>query len=185
MNVLVLVGSLRAGSTNRQLADAAVAHLPEGVEATVFERLADLPHYSEELDHDDALPEVARDLREAVADTDAVLLVTPEYNGSLSSAVKNAVDWASRPRGASSIAGKPAAVLGASGSPNAAQWAREDGVKVLRVAGAHVIDDTVGVPASFQAFEGGRLTDADLDAELRRLVARLAGEVRGASSSAA
>lgn len=185
MNVLVLVGSLRAGSTNRQLADAAVAHLPDGVEATVFEQLAELPHYSEELDHDDALPQVARDLREAVADTDAVLLVTPEYNGSLPSAVKNAVDWASRPRGASAIAGKPAAVVGASGSPRAAQWAREDGVKVLRVAGAEVIEDTVGVGSAFQAFEDGRLTDADLDAALRSLVTRLAREVEGASSSAA
>ena len=117
MNVLVLVGSLRAGSTNQLLADAAIAHLPSGVEGTVFARLADLPHYSEDLDHDDHLPEVARDLREAVADSDAVLLVTPEYNGSMSSAVKNAVDWVSRPRGAAAIAGKPAAVIAATGSP--------------------------------------------------------------------
>ena len=78
MNVLVLVGSLRAGSTNRQLADAAVAHLPSGVEATVFARLAELPHYSEDLDTPDDLPQVARDLREAVADADALLLVSPE-----------------------------------------------------------------------------------------------------------
>ena len=70
MNVLVLVGSLRAGSTNHQLADAAIAHLPSGVDGTVFARLADLPHYSEDLDHDDALPQVARDLREAVEDGD-------------------------------------------------------------------------------------------------------------------
>ena len=175
MNVLVLVGSLRAGSTNRQLADAAIAHLPAGVEGTVFARLAELPHYSEDLDHDDELPQVARDLREAVADTDAVLLVSPEYNGSLSSAVKNAVDWASRPRGAASIAGKPAAVIAASGAPRGAQWAREDGVKVLKVAGADVIEDTVGVGSSFQAFVDGRLSDAALDAELRSLVHRLAG----------
>jgi NAD(P)H-dependent FMN reductase len=184
VNVLVLVGSLRAGSTNQQLADAAIAHLPSDVEGIVFARLADLPHYSEELDHDDALPEIARDLREAVADSDAVLLVTPEYNGSLPSAVKNAVDWASRPRGASSIAGKPAAVIGASGSPRGAQWAREDGVKVLKVAGADVLEDTVGVGASFQAFVDGRLTDEALDAELRSLVTRLAGEVEQARTAA-
>ena len=72
MNVLVLVGSLRAGATNRLLADAAVAHLPAGVDGTVFARLAELPHYSEDLDHDDEPPQVARDLREAVADADAV-----------------------------------------------------------------------------------------------------------------
>ena len=175
MNVLVLVGSLRAGSTNVQLADAAIAHLPAGVDGTVFARLADLPHYSEDLDHDDHLPQVARDLREAVADADALLLVTPEYNGSMSSAVKNAVDWASRPRGAAAIVGKPAAVIAAAGSPRAAQWAREDGVKVLKVAGAEVIEDTVGVGSSFQAFVDGRLSDDALDTALRSLVHRLAG----------
>ena len=99
----------------------------------------------------------------------------PEYNGSLSSAVKNAVDWASRPRGAASLAGKPAAVIAASGAPRGAQWAREDGVKVLKVAGADVIEDTVGVGSSFQAFVDGRLSDEALDAELRSLVHRLAG----------
>ena len=184
MNVLVLVGSLRAGSTNQQLADAAIAHLPSGVDGTVFARLADLPHYSEDLDHDDALPQVARDLREAVADADALLLVTPEYNGSMSSAVKNAVDWASRPRGAAAIVGKPAAVIAATGAPRAAQWAREDGVKVLTVAGADVIEDTVGVGSSFQAFAEGRLTDEALDAELRSLVTRLAGRVENARAAA-
>ena len=184
MNVLVLVGSLRAGSTNRHLADAAVAHLPADADATVFERLADLPHYSEELDDDDALPVVARDLREAVAGADALLLVTPEYNGSLPSALKNAVDWVSRPRGASVVAGKPAAVLGASGSPRGAQWAREDGVRVLRVAGADVLEDTLGVGSAFQAFEEGRLGDTALDAALRELVQRLAEHAAAARPAA-
>ncbi|HSO65828.1 MAG TPA: NAD(P)H-dependent oxidoreductase [Ornithinibacter sp.] len=184
MNVLVLVGSLRAGSTNQLLADAAIAHLPPGAEGTVFARLADLPHYCEDLDHDDALPEVARDLREAVADADALLLVTPEYNGSMSSAVKNAVDWASRPRGAAAITGKPAAVIAATGSPRAGQWAREDAVRVLTVAGADVIEDTVGVGSSFQAFTEGRLADEALDTELRSLVTRVAHSVEQARSAA-
>ena len=184
MNVLVLVGSLRAGSTNRQLADAAIAHLPVGVDGTVFASLAELPHYSEDLDHDDELPAVARDLREAVSDADAVLLVTPEYNGSLSSAVKNAVDWVSRPRGAAAIVGKPAAVVAASGAPRGARWAREDGVKVLTVAGAAVLEDTVGVGSAFQAFVDGRLADAALDAELRSLMIRLTAEVEQARTAA-
>ena len=184
MNVLVLVGSLRAGSTNRQLADAAIGHLPAGVVGTVFARLAELPHYSEDLDHDDDLPQVARDLREAVADADAVLLVTPEYNGSLSSAVKNAVDWASRPRGAAALAGKPAAVIAASGAPRGAQWAREDGVRVLKVAGADVLEDTVGVGSSFQAFGEGRLADETLDAQLRSLMGRLAAATTSRAAAA-
>ena len=177
MNVLVLVGSLRAGSTNAQLADAAIAHLPAEVDGTVFTRLADLPHYSEDLDHDDTLPEAARDLREAVADADAVLLVSPEYNGSLPGVLKNAVDWVSRPRGAAAIVGKPAAVIGASGSPRGALWAREDGVKVL--------EDTVGVGSAFQAFAESRLANDELDAQLRSLVNRLVDAVEQASRSAA
>jgi NAD(P)H-dependent FMN reductase len=185
MNVLVLVGSLRAGSTNALLADAAIAHLPAGVEGTVFACLADLPHYSEDLDSPVHLPQVARDLREAVADADALLLVTPEYNGSMSSAVKNAVDWASRPRGVAAIAGKPAAVVAATGSPRSAQWAREDGVRVLKVAGADVLEDTVGVGSAFEAFVDGRLSDEALDADLRALITRLAHEVETSRTSAA
>ncbi|MGL4176561.1 MAG: NADPH-dependent FMN reductase [Dermatophilaceae bacterium] len=178
MNVLVLLGSLRAASTNRQLAEAAIAHLPAGVEATVFERLADVPHYSADLDHDDHLPDSVRDLREAVAGADGILLVTPEYNGSMSSAAKNAVDWASRPRGAAPIAGVPAAVVAASGSPRGAQWARDDAVKVLRVAGADVIDDTVGIGSAYEAFADGRIADAEREAEIRALVIRLADAAR-------
>ena len=183
LNVLVLVGSLRAGSTNAQLADAAIAHLPAGVDGTVFARLAELPHYSEDLDHDDSLPEVARDLREVVADADAVLLVSPEYNGSLPGVLKNAVDWVSRPRGAAAIAGKPAAVIGASGSPRGAQWAREDGVKVLKVAGAAPLEDTLGVGSAFQAFHDGRLLDSELDGALRTLVTDLVDAAQRTSDS--
>ena len=158
MNVLVLVGSLRAGSTNAQLADAAIAHLPAGVDGTVFARLADLPHYSEDLDHDDHLPEVARDLREAVADADALLLVTPEYNGSMSECRQErrrlglAPARLRRPSPASPPPSSPRPAR-----PAAAQWAREDGVKVLKVAGADVIEDTVGIGSAFQAFVDGRL----------------------------
>jgi NAD(P)H-dependent FMN reductase len=182
MHVLVLVGSLRTDSLNRRLADAALDHLPEGVAATVFDGLADLPHYSQDLDVE-PLPRVAAELRAAIGAADALLLVTPEYNGSLPSALKNAIDWASRPRGASAIAGTPAAVLAASGSPRAAQWAREDAVRVLTVAGADVIEDTVGVGSAFDAFVDGRLSDEALDTALRDLVTRLTHEVEDARAA--
>lgn len=174
MNVLVLLGSLRAGSTNRALADAAVAHLPEGCTATIFDRGAELPHYSEDLDLDDQLPEVAAELRAAVAAADGLIVVTPEYNGTLSSVVKNTIDWASRPYGVASITGTPAVVMAASGSPRAAEWARQDAVRSLKIAGAAVVEETFGVGSSFEAFAEGRLADDEADAALRALVARLA-----------
>lgn len=134
MNVLVLLGSLRDGSTNRTLAEAAVAHLPEGATATFFNSGADLPHYSEDLDVEGRVPQVATELREAVTAADALIVVTPENNGTLSSVVKNSIDWASRPREAASIHGKQAIVLAASGAPYGAEWARKDAVRTLQIA---------------------------------------------------
>ena len=145
MRVLGISGSLRRGSHNTKLLRAAGEIVERhGGRFELFDGLRAIPPYDED-DDVGAGPCAVAKLRRAIADADAVLFATPEYNSSIPGALKNAVDWASRPRGAAAMAGKPAAVLGASGSPNAAKWAREDGVKVLRVAGADVIDATVGV----------------------------------------
>ena len=97
IRILALVGSLRAGSYNRQLAEAAVKHAPEGTDVEIFEGLAEVPFYNEDLDRPGALPGPVQALRDAVGRADALLLVTPEYNGSLTAVLKNAIDWASRP----------------------------------------------------------------------------------------
>lgn len=173
MNVIVLVGSLRADSTNRQLARNAIDHLPEGSTAPIFDRVAELPHYSEDIDVEGRVPAVAEELRGAIADADALIVVTPEYNGTLSSVMKNAIDWASRPYGMACLTNTPAIVLAASGSPRAAQWARADAVRTLQVAGARVVEDTFGVGSSHLAFVEGKLVDSDADATLRTLVGRL------------
>ena len=174
MNILVLVGSLRAGSANRALAQAAIAHLPEGATATVFDGAADLPHYSEDLDAADAVPAVAQELRAAIAAADGLIFVTPEYNGSLSSVIKNLIDWASRPYGEAAIKDKPATVLAASVSPRGAQWARADAVRTLQVAGAAVDEETFGLgPIGEGTFVDGRLGDEEAEASLRGLVTRL------------
>lgn len=177
MNVLFLLGSLHDGSTNRTLAEAAAAHLPEGTTATWFNRGADLPHYSEDLDIEGSVPQVATELREAVEAADALVVVTPEYNGTLSSVVKNTIDWASRPREAASIHGTRAIVLAASGAPYGAEWARKDAVRSLQIAGADVVEETFGVGSSFEAFADGRLVDSDADAALQALIARLGAPV--------
>lgn len=141
--ILTLVGSLRAGSINRRLAEAAAQTAPEGAEVSIYEGLAELPFYNEDLDVPGQVPAQAEALRAAVAEAGAILLVTPEYNGTLPAVLKNAIDWASRPYGAGAIKGKPVAVVSASISPNAAAWAHGDTVKSVGVAGGVVVEAAV------------------------------------------
>ncbi|MCW2868665.1 MAG: NADPH:quinone oxidoreductase, partial [Marmoricola sp.] len=131
----MLVGSLRADSWTRQVTEAIEGLLPEDVSSSAYDGLRDLPHYDQDLDGE-AAPASVRAFRDAVAAADALVVATPEYNGTIPGVLKNAIDWASRPRGASPLDGKPAAVVSVSPSPRGAQWAREDLVKVLGVAGA-------------------------------------------------
>jgi len=105
------VGSISSGSINRQLAQALIALAPERL-AFCEIPIVDLPLYRR--DYDDDYPAAGRALKDAIAAVDAVLFVTPEYNRSIPGALKNAIDWASRPRGTNSFAHKPSAVIGAS-----------------------------------------------------------------------
>jgi NAD(P)H-dependent FMN reductase len=151
-NVLVLVGSLRAGSINRKLAEAAIHHAPEGIEPTVYEGIVDLPFYNEDIDGETP-PAAAVAFRQALADADGVLLVTPEYNGTLPAVLKNALDWASRPFGASPISGMPVAVIGSAFGQYGGVWAHDDARKVAGIAGAKVLEDVkVAIPQSVVRF---------------------------------
>ncbi|WP_432558299.1 NADPH-dependent FMN reductase [Granulicoccus sp. GXG6511] len=161
MNVLILLGSLRADSYNALLARELVEMMPEGMSASIYDGLAELPHYNEELEGD-AVPSPVAAFRGAVARADAVIVVTPEYNGAVSSAVKNAVDWGSRPYGEGALHDKPAVVFSATGSPRGGEWARENAVRMLTVAGADVLKDTVGIPSAYEVFTDGKLTDSHL-----------------------
>jgi chromate reductase len=105
------VGSLATASINRQLANALIRLAPEEFEFTEI-AIRDLPLYS--YDYDADYPPVARSFKQAIADVDAVLFVTPEYNRSIPGGLKNAIDWASRPWGENSFTGKPSAVIGTS-----------------------------------------------------------------------
>jgi len=176
VNVLVLVGSLRSDSLNRRLARAAVQQLADGTQVRFFDRLGELPHYSEDVDGPDA-PEAATALRQAIADADALVVTTPEYNGLLSGLVKNAIDWASRPRGASTLAGKPAAVLSATPSPRGGLWARESAVRAMRVAGADPLEQSVGVGGAHTALDGDALVDDVARQAVIELMARLTDQV--------
>lgn len=172
MQILMLVGSLRADSWTRQVAEAVAGLLPEDVSASVYDGIGALPHYDQDLDGDHA-PESVRAFREAVAAADALVVATPEYNGSVTGVLKNAIDWASRPRGSAAIVGKPTAVVSVSPSPRGAQWAREDLVKILRVAGATPLEPAVGVATVHDVLEDGAIADRDVRLALERLVASL------------
>src|SRR5690348_14474348 len=114
MNVLGISGSLRRDSHNMQLLRAAGEMLAaRGVDFEVYDALKQVPPYDEDDDRHEGPPAAAH-LRAAVADADAVLFSTPEYNHSIPGQLKNAVDWLSRPAGNGAIANKQAAVIGAS-----------------------------------------------------------------------
>src|ERR1044072_6407657 len=108
VRILALVGSLRAGSHNRQLAEAAVKFAPEGADVEIFEGLSEIPFYNEDIDVKDDVPATAAKLREAAQAADAFLLFSPEYNGTIPAVLKNAIDWLSRPFGAGAFGGQPA-----------------------------------------------------------------------------
>jgi chromate reductase, NAD(P)H dehydrogenase (quinone) len=105
------VGSLSSTSINRELAKALIKVAPDELRFTEI-GIGDLPLYSP--DYDEAYPSEALALKQAIADSDAILFVTPEYNRSIPGALKNAIDWASRPWGQNSFDHVPTAIIGAS-----------------------------------------------------------------------
>jgi chromate reductase len=173
MRVLGLSGSLRRDSHNRALLRAAAALLPAGAELVEWDRIAELPAYDEDLDGASA-PEPVRALREALADADALLVATPEYNASLPGALKNALDWASRPHATNPLRGKPAAVVGASTGLFGAVWAQAEARKVLATIGASVLERELPVGQAHDAWApDGTLRDPDLRAALADVVREL------------
>lgn len=106
-----LIGSLATGSINRRLAGALAKMAPPEMACSEIP-LKDLPLYS--YDYDSDFPPAAREFKSAIVASDAILFVTPEYNRSIPGALKNAIDWASRPYGSNAFNRKPSAVIGAS-----------------------------------------------------------------------
>ena len=111
LHILAIPGSLRAGSWNAALLRLAQERAPEGVRIEIWEGLRDVPPFSE--DHEVLAPLPVEELREAIADADALLFATPEYNASVPGQLKNAIDWASRPFPESALRCRPAAAVGA------------------------------------------------------------------------
>jgi chromate reductase len=112
IEALGIAGSLREGSYNRALLRAARDLAPDGLEIRIYEGLADIPLYNEDV-RARGEPEPVVALKEAIRRADALLWVTPEYNYSIPGVLKNAIDWVSRPPDTSPLRGKPAAIMGA------------------------------------------------------------------------
>ena len=123
IKVVAISGSLRAASYNGALVAAAQRLAPDDIQVEIYGDVESLPHFSEDLEGDNTPAEVI-ELRRRLHEADAVLISTPEYNGGMPGALKNLIDWASRPYGESSFAGVPVVVTGASDSPCGAQRAQ-------------------------------------------------------------
>jgi chromate reductase, NAD(P)H dehydrogenase (quinone) len=176
MRVLGISGSLRRDSHNATLLRAAGKLVEEqGAEFEVFDGLKAIPPYDEDDDVGSGPAPVAR-FRQAIADADAVLFATPEYNSSIPGALKNAVDWASRPLATSPFRNKPVAVIGASTGMFGAVWAQAELRKVLAATGARVSEVELAVGHADEHLDPtGGLVDPAQQEALRDAVGVLLG----------
>lgn len=175
MRILAITGSLRAGSYNAALARAAAELAPAGVDVELFGGLGDLPPFDSDLE--DGEHAAVRHLRDRIAAADALFVATPEYNGSIPGVLKNALDWASRPRSDAALRGKSVAIAGASTGQYGALWAIQDLRRVLGIAGARVIDGEVSVPRAHELVDAsGELVGHAVRSSLRDLLLALVEE---------
>lgn len=173
-------GSLRKGSYNTALLRAAVEAAPQGVELAVAS-IARVPLYDGDLEAAEGVPASVAALKDAIAGADGLLLVTPEYNGSVPGVFKNAIDWTSRP--ASDIARvwgeRPVGVIGASQGGFGSVLSQQAWMPVLRKLGAvQWHGQTLMVSRAAAAFDAdGRLIDEKVRAQLGGYLAAFAAFV--------
>ena len=178
--ILGISGSLRERSYNRALLGAAAELAPEGVEIEEFD-LREIPLYDADVEAAGD-PEPVAKLRAAVAEADALLFATPEYNRGTSGVLKNAIDWLSRPALASVLRWKPVAIMGASTGRGGTRNAQAQVRDALLFPGAILVaEPEVAIPLAWERFdENGELTDERMRKTLRELLDALvdSGEAR-------
>jgi chromate reductase len=180
MRILAVSGSLRRESFNSALARAARDLAPEGVEVEIYEGLGLLPHYDQDLDHEDVeTPQPVVELRRQIEEADALLVITPEYNGTITGVLKNAIDWASARHRGSWLRNKTVAIAGATTGQYGAIWAQQDLKRVLGIAGARVVGGELPVSSAHERFDArGALVDRLLAERLREHLTLLVREAR-------
>jgi chromate reductase, NAD(P)H dehydrogenase (quinone) len=179
IKILAICGSARRDSLNQKVLDVAVRGAVEaGAEVTAV-CLTDLalPIYDGDLEAESGLPTGAGELQALLAQHDALLIATPEYNGGYTALLKNAIDWLSRPRedgssGVALFAGKAAALVSASPGQLGGLRSQTGMRTVLEKLGAHVIPQSFALSSAHEAFDGeGKMKDANAE----RLVAGVGG----------
>lgn len=177
MRVLGISGSLRDASNSTALLRALREEAPEGVEVIVWDGLKSIPPYDQD---DDVVPAPApvAAFRELVREVDGVFFATPEYNSSVPGALKNALDWGSRPIATNAFRNKPVAVISSSAGAFGGVWAGAELRKVLGAMGSRVAEAELAVGhAHEQLDEHSRLIDDDVRQGLREALETLLAEI--------
>jgi chromate reductase len=184
MRVLAISGSLRDASNSTALLRALREEAPEGVDVVLWDGLKSMPPYDQD---DDVFPAPAAPaaFRELVREADAVFFATPEYNSSVPGALKNALDWGSRPLATNAFRNKPVAVISSSAGAFGGVWAAAELRKVLGAMGARVVEAELSVGHAHEKLDDeGRLADDDVRAGLDEALQTLLAEVSPVSVAA-
>ena len=176
--MLTISGSLRPDSLNTLLLRAAEEQAPAGVQLVRFTELAAIPPFHGERSDPGESPAAVRELREQIEAADAVLIATPEYNGSIPGVLKNALDWASTPFPNNVLRGKPVAVIGASTGGYGGMWAQAELRKVLGLTGARVVNGDLSLARAHEHFDDAGTLAAPHDERLTKVLDTLLAEVQ-------
>jgi chromate reductase, NAD(P)H dehydrogenase (quinone) len=173
--ILGIVGSLRTSSFNGALLNATKNLLPDSVEFGTFDLNA-MPHYNQDVE-DSGIPTIVSEFRSKVRHADVIILAAPEYNGSVSGVLKDALDWASRPYGDGSISGKPVAVLTAVSGRNGGSAVLNHLAQILDYLDARLVGEPVLLQQASRKFDDqSDMIDPKTISQLEKLVARILEE---------
>jgi len=184
MRILAISGSLRDAANSTALLRALREEAPESVEVILWDGLKGIPAYDQDDDVVPAPDSVAA-FRELVREVDGVFFATPEYNSSIPGALKNALDWGSRPLATNVFRNKPVAVISSSAGAFGGVWAAADLRKVLAAMGSRVTEAELAVGHAHEKLDAdGRLVDDEVRQGLRESLETLLAELAPAEVAA-